>query len=95
MIHGGPELPAAALRTDMRPVAGHGQIPPSADTPPLATDPAQFVHAVRRMTLDDIERLVIEHAIADSGGSLTVAARGLGVSPSTLYRKRERWVGAG
>ena len=45
------------------------------------------------MTLDAIERLVIDHAIDRAGGSLPLAARQLGLSPSTLYRKRERWAG--
>jgi two-component system repressor protein LuxO len=43
------------------------------------------------MTLDAIERLVIDNAIEAAGGSLPAAARSLGISPSTLYRKRERW----
>ncbi|KPF71533.1 AAA family ATPase [alpha proteobacterium AAP81b] len=43
------------------------------------------------LTLDAIERLAIEQAVARAGGSLPEAARALGVSPSTLYRKRERW----
>ena len=46
------------------------------------------------MTLDAIERLVIEHTITRHEGSLPAAARSLGISPSTLYRKRERWSGA-
>lgn len=46
------------------------------------------------LTLDMIERLAIEDAISRAGGSLPNAARQLGVSPSTLYRKRERWLGA-
>jgi len=42
------------------------------------------------LTLDQIERLVIEQAIERAKGNLP-AARSLGVSPSTLYRKRDRW----
>ncbi len=45
----------------------------------------------RGMTMDEVERTVIERAIHDVGGSLPLAARVLGMSPSTLYRKRERW----
>ena len=47
--------------------------------------------ALRGLTLDEIERIAIEAAIDSAGGSLPVAAKTLGVSPSTLYRKRERW----
>jgi two-component system, repressor protein LuxO len=44
------------------------------------------------LTLDEIERQAIDRAIARANGSLSIAARNLGISPSTLYRKRERWV---
>ena len=43
------------------------------------------------MTLDEIERLAIEQAIARSAGNIVQAARALSVSPSTIYRKLERW----
>lgn len=42
--------------------------------------------------LAEIERLVIEATIRSEGGSLPRAANVLGVSPSTLYRKREAWM---
>ena len=45
------------------------------------------------MTLEQIERMAIEQAIARSSGNICAAARGLGVSPSTIYRKLERWGG--
>jgi two-component system, repressor protein LuxO len=38
-----------------------------------------------------IERDVIEETVLACGGSLPKAAKILGVSPSTLYRKRENW----
>jgi DNA-binding NtrC family response regulator len=41
--------------------------------------------------LAEVERLVIEATIRARGGSLPKAARVLGVSPSTLYRKRAGW----
>ena len=43
------------------------------------------------LSLAEIERLVIEAAIARHEGSLPKAAAELGVAPSTLYRKREGW----
>ncbi len=45
------------------------------------------------LTLDMIERQAIERAVARADGSFTAAARELGVSASTLYRKHERWQG--
>ncbi len=41
--------------------------------------------------LTEIERIVIETTIAREGGSIPRAARVLGISPSTIYRKRENW----
>ncbi len=38
-----------------------------------------------------IERSAIERAIASCGGSIPKAAKLLGVSPSTIYRKKEAW----
>lgn len=43
------------------------------------------------MKLAEIERVVIEATIQAHGDSLPRAARVLGISPSTLYRKRARW----
>lgn len=42
-------------------------------------------------SLAEVERIVIEETIRAQKGSLPKAARVLGVSPSTLYRKREGW----
>jgi two-component system, repressor protein LuxO len=41
-----------------------------------------------------IERDAIEGMIVNCGGSIPKAARLLGVSPSTIYRKRESWAAA-
>ncbi len=61
------------------------------------TQPASEAEAPVLMgqTLADIERTVIEQTIRQYDGSVPKAAKSLGVSPSTLYRKRETWdVGA-
>jgi two-component system repressor protein LuxO len=76
----GPDLPLHALA-----------LPAAGDTP---TPPAILARALAGLTLDQIERIAIETAIDAAGGSLPAAARALGVSPSTLYRKRERWADA-
>ncbi len=43
------------------------------------------------LTLEQIEKMAIEKAIANNGGSVPGAARDLAVSPSTIYRKLEKW----
>jgi two-component system repressor protein LuxO len=43
------------------------------------------------LSLQEIERTVIETTINDCDGNIPRAARLLGVSPSTLYRKRQAW----
>lgn len=47
------------------------------------------------LTLDEIEERVIDATIRSQGGSIPRAARVLGVSPSTIYRKREAWARRG
>ena len=42
-------------------------------------------------TLAEAERMLIETRIRSCGDSIPKAARTLGVSPSTIYRKREGW----
>ena len=60
----------------------------------IETDGASLADHLRGMTLDDIERFAIENAIKYASGSVPAAAKILNVSPSTLYRKREKWVDA-
>jgi len=38
-----------------------------------------------------IEKMIIEHFIRQNAGSVPKAAKKLGVSPSTIYRKQDRW----
>lgn len=68
------------------PESGGGR---TGDATPLVHRPA----ILDRLTgeLWRIERHAIENAIAESGGSIPRAARVLGVSPSTLYRKLQAW----
>ncbi|HIA64425.1 MAG TPA: sigma-54-dependent Fis family transcriptional regulator [Planctomycetaceae bacterium] len=42
-------------------------------------------------SLAKVEKIVIEGVIDRNNGNITVAARQLGVNPSTLYRKRTTW----
>lgn len=48
-------------------------------------DPTQL------LTLAEVERRAIEHAIAVAGGNIPKAAALLDVSPSTIYRKKQNW----
>jgi two-component system repressor protein LuxO len=41
--------------------------------------------------LVEMERLYIERAIDLFDGNIQLAARKLGISPSTIYRKKEGW----
>jgi two-component system, repressor protein LuxO len=41
--------------------------------------------------LSEVERVAIESAIAHFDGNVIRAAAALGVSPSTIYRKRQEW----
>ena len=43
------------------------------------------------ISLAHLERAIIESTIRRSNGSITEAAKVLGVSPSTIYRKRSSW----
>jgi DNA-binding NtrC family response regulator len=59
----------------------------------ISTDPeiSAAVDKLVGMSLAEVERVVIEATIQACGDSLPKAARVLGVSPSTLYRKRAGW----
>ncbi|WDF72029.1 sigma 54-interacting transcriptional regulator [Novosphingobium sp. KACC 22771] len=94
LLFDGPELPLRALPAI--PPTPQGQSPQpveaTGDAPAATTtDHEALFKALAGLTLDQIERLAIEGAIRAAHGSLPGAARILGVSPSTLYRKRERW----
>lgn len=52
---------------------------------------ANMMAMLDRMSLDEVERLIIMRAIDRNASNVTTAATELGVSPSTLYRKLERW----
>ncbi|WP_353228038.1 sigma-54 dependent transcriptional regulator [Novosphingobium sp.] len=94
----GPDLPLSAIPAEY----GLAPAPPvtaaaAPVAPPHRAEAVQpdFAAAFRGMTLDEIERIVIARAIDDADGSLPAAAKLLGVSASTLYRKRERWASNG
>lgn len=68
-------------------------LPAPLDAPltPRARPVAGGLNELVGKTLEEIEELVVEATIQAEGGSIPRAARVLGVSPSTIYRKREAW----
>jgi two-component system, repressor protein LuxO len=93
---------AEELEADMLGLPAAAGIPPALTHLPPAeangvTD-LRRIHAAMALPasfftrqLWQIERDVIESALSACNGSIPQAARVLGVSPSTLYRKRETW----
>ncbi len=75
VFHQGERIAAADIAPLLPPVAGN-------DDAPLPAAAAGLRH---------LERQAIEAEIARQGGSIPLAARALGVAPSTLYRKRKSW----
>jgi DNA-binding NtrC family response regulator len=52
--------------------------------------PAHGPAVLEQMTLDEVERVLIQKALARHGGSVSDAAKTLGLSRSALYRRLER-----
>ena len=87
----------------MLPVAGLGRPPPGdngnfranpimANALPAASAADGNAGMIRLgRSLAEIERDAIETTIAQCGGSIPKAAQSLGISPSTIYRKKENW----
>ena len=84
VLHEAEEVTAAML-----PLTVHGGVAPASTKPELAPRPADPARRIR--PLAEVEREAIEEAIRLCAGNVPRAAAFLGVSPSTLYRKREAW----
>ena len=67
----------------------HNDLPPAT----IQASGSALVADFTGMSLEQVERFAIEQAIARTSGNIVQAARDLGVSPSTIYRKLERWGG--
>jgi len=52
--------------------------------------PSQGPAVLEQMTLDEVERVLIQKALARHGGNVSDAAKTLGLSRSALYRRLER-----
>jgi two-component system, repressor protein LuxO len=96
VMHQGPTLPTSAFPlADFQAMSATASPRSDLTAEPTASPSSptrlNLAQALNGLTLDEIERLAIENAIDVAGGSVPTAARQLGVSVSTLYRKRERW----
>jgi len=67
------------------------EVAASLETMPLPAPPAAEPPVATGASLEDAERATIARAIAQSHANLAEAARSLGISRSTLYRKMERY----
>jgi two-component system, repressor protein LuxO len=93
VMNSGPSYPLL-LQTSAPERYGDSQTraaPPSPASPPPLPAQSSAMLDLTGLSLDDVERIVILRAIDGANGNLPLAAARLGVSPSTLYRKRERW----
>jgi len=93
VLYDGDRVTAEMLPPGM----SQGQAVPAAEPAPEAA-PSPTVAAFQRprteadiRPLDDVEREVIEDAITICHGNIAKAASLLGVSPSTIYRKKQGW----
>lgn len=89
VLHPGPVVTMGMLPVELRLSVHEPALPqPAAQALPAA----EALDAFAGLTMDQIEQLLVERVIERNGGSLPRAARELALSPSTLYRKRERWL---
>lgn len=53
--------------------------------------PGDSASRLDQMTLEEVEKVLVQKALARAGGNVTEAARGLGLSRSAMYRRLERY----
>ena len=71
--------------------AATADVPVDSDHPGAASGTAAWQTEADILPLDEVERDAIEAAIRICGGNIGRAAGFLGVSPSTIYRKKQVW----
>ena len=101
VMHDGTELTSAMLPIRSAPAAPERAVKPvlmpeHAPSPGAVSPmPSASPHSWRReadiVTLDRLERVAIERAIEVCAGNVPRAAAFLGVSASTIYRKKQAW----
>jgi len=94
VLNPGPVVTLAMLPADLEGGATAKASQAATSAPLPLAQAHDLFDALAGMTMDQIEQVLIERVIARNGGSLPRAARELALSPSTLYRKRERWLAA-
>lgn len=91
VMSGGPSLSLGPILQGQRSVANERVPGPSVEpAQPLPLDEAP-APSLSELTLDAVERWAIQAAMARCNANVPAAARHLAISPSTLYRKLERW----
>ncbi len=89
LLNEGPDLPLAAFAPDI----GSSVVVQSGGTGRAAgpLPDKETLTVLDGLPFAEIERLVIERAIASHSGNVPLAAQSLGLSASTLYRKLKEW----
>ena len=102
-VHDGPIVTAAMLPPEVETSIQHPLSPQEkplwrrTDDAPIISESVDLTSIEARIAplvgeeLVVVERVLIEMTISACNGSVPKAARKLGVSPSTIYRKRESW----
>ncbi len=85
MAPGGAAIGSAHLPPEI----AHGTAEPAVAAPAASETPGTPV--LPNATMDELERMAIEQALARCGGNRTQAARELNIGTKTLYRKVERY----
>jgi DNA-binding NtrC family response regulator len=88
VLHDGEVVTGEMLGSFDR-VSLEAQPAPLPDAAPRAPEPPTAEPDL--LPLAEMERRYIEHAIARCGGNTQLAARRLGISSSTIYRKKQGW----
>lgn len=100
VLHDAPEVLPEMLPQPFGAVPAMVPSPAPQSTPESVTSSETFGLAGAQITIEglklwQIEKLAIESTIAACGGSIPKAATALGISPSTIYRKKESWEAQG
>lgn len=91
VLNDGEEVGLGAMPPQLRSAPGGEDVMTDAIKQPSAGDTAELF----LRPLEELEMIAITKVIDHFGGNVTKAARTLGISTSTIYRKRENWIAKG